>query len=1752
MSKESSHPKTLVCIFAVLSGEKADRRIFDRLEEYYLTNRERDGNILFAVFADLPDSKKRTSDMDETLISYAEARIRTLSETYGNVFSLFIRNRRRSESEDSYIGKERERGARLELCRFLRGSSSGFALKLCEESMLHEVKYLFAIHADILLPIGAVKTLAEMLSRPENQPVSDRDAPFVTKGHAMLKLAQKPSFSPFESTPFSVLMKKTASRFAPSILDVDVFLSVCDGFFPKEACLDADIIEDFLLRAKTVTELELPCQTTKTAASHYERLHRRICSDLQMLPYLGAHIRNEKNEERKNPLSCEAKKQLLFRCLCHFVPLLAVILLFISVCLRNTGLFLLILTAYGFYAAWQTKSSIQTVFAIATLAYDAYLSADVGIRTGYRFFISGKHFLKRERISEAHVYLDDYILRFSPSMMLGILFFCGHGMLTKILGILWMLLPFVLWKLSKEYARKLCLCARDREALMRYTRDAWCFFRDEVNTETHGLPPDHKQISPLCEARLSTSPSSIGLYLLSLLSARDLGLITTDELAKRSRETAETLETLFKWNGHLYRSYSLETLAPGGEAFISTEESGIFVTSLITFCEGAREYLHEAPSLSETIQNLTAILEDTDFSTLYDETQKLFYVGYRASKGEYTDAHETLFMSKSCLASYYAIASGSVSREHEETLLKYRAGIYGIASEKGTAEESFLSSLFIPTAPHSIRARADRMAYRAQKKQTVRRTLFGKQYQLFGVSESGCFAFDGAMRYRSNPFGVAKTALCPHQNEAVIAPYASFLMLRFAPEHVLENLAKLKSLGLYGRYGFYESLDLESSRVGKGYAKIETYLAKHLGMSILSSVNLLQNGLMQRRFMNHPAMRAVCGLFDEIDSSRLMPRPKACPVKRDEPPVILPKEASIGNYAYTLLHPEMAMVSNHKTRILASSSGHIAMENGKHPLFRSSFDRYSLHDEFHVYVKIDGLLFPTVPLSEAAKGFSSQFSFHPKAERILYRSRHTNGKKLYDISLCFAVLPNRELCELTCEINGAFERASIVLICRPNMANHVYYPDEEVLLFSQGRKKAADREQQLGIRLLPHRRNEPDFDGIVESGELDMKHNQALIRLGMNEDIDELLYDLTTTEIPNKRQYLTENLLRLQYHASGLSERALPLERFFLRSFIFGQIRPRTESFSSIDKTVFSRYSISREHTIVLAKAYVNSTQMRSRVRELLGLFKFMCIRGIRYELIIGYQEREWILKEVRLAGCEHFLSWSCGIFLIDMTTLTPHERFSLELTAAVSVDLSYSLYRLASENARALSLSREAEALLTRNPATGLLPMEKSQLGNGIVIQKDENAIPEVHILSSAVFGTILTESSLGFSFVRSEGMTNLTAPLSMTKRETASERLILRLYDNTGSRRFRDYDLCAVSAWTEHEKSSVSYYGKAAHIAFTVSVRLFGTEPVKCIRMTAESGEKTRAALIFSVSPMLGETKAARRFYRFSKLADEIRIQRLDDGGRCAELAVFSPDASVLYTDSAALRSDGKLFLGESDIAAVVSRVELCEKKSICFYLAAVFSEKQYRAMREHLFHDEERAAVNPYFHMLDLRAYERGGFVSFRSLFDARCRLQDAMIYLDIAPEISKRILYGVASHQYEDGDLQKWYHPTGAGMRGRRHEDALWFLLVAARYVLQTQDDLFLEAKICYLSSPRLVKEEYERYEDMVRTDYRESMWVHILRALRYAKAALSFADVGELLFFLQALEELENLADILKKDIPLHKEMKEMLLKKLTF
>lgn len=1836
--------RVLVSVATFLYGEEKDKIIFDKLEDFYLTNGAE--NIAFAVLGDLPQSKKRKGENDEAVFAYAKARISALRKKYGDCFYLFIRERRRSASENAYIGWERKRGGVLELCRFLRGGKTSLIPFFETDEKLLQTKYLLTLDADTNLYIGAVRELLGMMVHPENKPIFDEKKGSVTEGHAVIQPRMIPSLLLTSDSAFARLTAgaagldsyaKAASDLyqelfdegiycGKGILDIDVFLRACDGFFPRERILSHDLAEGNLLRAALATQTVLSDGTPKNALSYYMRQHRWLRGDLQILPYLFRFVRNEAGEVIRNPMNLLSRFKIADNFMRAAEPLISVLLLAFGFGIGGKTAF--VCSFFVFlsivWRAWETaffgvcrrgftslSDALKTaIFRTSSMAYEGYLFADACVRIVYRFTVSRKNFLNWTTAFEGDSFsehsLRSYYRRFLSSVLIGAFFLLLPYGFSRFLGILWVLFPFGMWYLSREKRKSYGIEEWERKRLLSYTKDAWQYFRDYVNEKTHFLPPDNVQFFPTYAVAMRTSPTNIGMYLLSLLAARDFEFIGKDEFLFRAQSTVQTLESLKKWNGHLYNWYDLHTLSVLGEGFVSTVDSGNFVASLIAFCEGAKEYIGESPALVHIIFALSNIVKETDFSVLYRENRKLFSIGYSAREGKFSDSYYDTFMSEARTVSFLAVAFRQVPKDHYFALRRRVIGgwgKYGVASWSGTAFEYFMPGIFLPHVKGSLGEFALSYAYRIQRRNAVRGKFFGRKKSVFGISESGYFAFDGAMNYQYRAFGIAELAQDPMMHtERIIAPYASFLVLEKDPSGVIANLKTLETFDMYGKYGFYEALDFEHSRVGEGFAVLRSFMAHHVGMSILSAANFLLDDIFVKRFLREPHMRAARELTAEKIPTSVHPLPK----KKDRTiisvPITTPEEIFVPeSYTDRLLSPETVLLSNNKTKLFLSSSGHIECINGREAVFISDFNLFSLSSGLRVYVNIDGVLFPTVSLGIEPDGYTGEFLFLPDTAMAEYHSYHRNedGKK-YEIRLRLSVFPDTECMEISCKVSGEYKNAFALLYFEPILAEKgaylahksfsdlflesEYIVDEETLLFKRRPRNGTKDTKYLGVTAVPLQT--PSFESmkdllfsllppeqayalLAESGKAYTNSAGALILpvcafrsgeigfgeqisfyLGMSNDADDLLYQMQKCREKKERKQRSRKmgaLLHLQYASAGLGAPAEAFERFLLRNMVFGREKQREPHGFALDKNVFWKHSISGDNPIVLARMTDGTEEEFSRLSALLCLFKYLCIRGVRYDFVIWYREEDSYARPiyrrmaemVERAGCEKFISWTCGIYVLNEALLSEYEKFAFFLKASADFLLSEALAD-SMNGMEGLELSHRTEALLTREVLTKILPTEIPFVENimetrsgifhkdGFLVKKPHGKTPFAHILASQNFGTVLTENSLGFTFARNAGMQKLTPHTADGFYEDTGERLILRFYDSADSNVFQDYDLCASAAWADFRFDGVCYHGRIENLEYEVSVSLLGLHDVKKIKVLLENpiGEIS-AKIAYAVYPCLGNAPSESRYYRYQKEEKGIRITSLANASKKNfSMALFSPETDGIYTDEAAFRTDGAVFEGRDRLAVLSARKKLSGKTELVFFLTACFSDQQYLFLQklccsEDPYFSEKKKSeygiieISSKYPLFDVivnrwslyqtavsRILARSGFYQVSGAYGFRDQLQDALALIPVLPKTAKVLILRAAAHQYEEGDVQHWWHESEkTGIRTHCSDDFLWLPYVTEEYVRQTGDESILSLRVPYIRSMPLADGEHERYEKTERSELCEPLFFHLIRAVQ---------------------------------------------------
>ena len=372
-----------------------------------------------------------------------------------------------------------------------------------------------------------------------------------------------------------------------------------------------------------------------------------------------------------------------------------------------------------------------------------------------------------------------------------------------------------------------------------------------------------------------TSPTNIGLYLLSVASARRFGWIGTQELLARLEATLATLHMLQRHRGHFLNWYDTQTLAPLLPMYVSTVDSGNLCGHLLAVAQACLELAdapfddraarHAITTSSQRLQPLLAArpglaqaqrqalrwcLADHRATLRSAELDRVAMAGDAAP-----DAVQRLrALAQACQGLAMNADFGFLyQRQRHLFHIGWRvaeqqldAGFYDLlASEsrltsllavaKGDVPVRHWGSLGRPF--FAVGARAALRSWSGSMFEYLMPTLvldepqgsvlheachaalreqmaFAAAHDLpWGVSECAYAGSDHTLAYQYAPQGVPRLALRrTPSDELVVAPYATALAAQIAPQRACRNLEALQALGARARYGFIEALDFTPAR----------------------------------------------------------------------------------------------------------------------------------------------------------------------------------------------------------------------------------------------------------------------------------------------------------------------------------------------------------------------------------------------------------------------------------------------------------------------------------------------------------------------------------------------------------------------------------------------------------------------------------------------------------------------------------------------------------------------------------------------------------------------------------------------------------------------------------------------------------------------------------------------------------------------------------------------------------------------------
>lgn len=413
----------------------------------------------------------------------------------------------------------------------------------------------------------------------------------------------------------------------------------------------------------------------------------------------------------------------------------------------------------------------------------------------------------------------------------------------------------------------------DRDAFFReIAKDTWKFFENIVDKE-NGLPLDTIQIAPTGDQAFVdgawigdyTNVTNIGVYLMCVVSAFDLKLITKEQAVQKLKTTLETLEHKLEYHssGFPYNYYDTTT-AERTNYLVSLVDSGWYLAGL---------YVIKNAFPEEVGEQAARLINRGHLSFFYDPVERLMFHGYYDHLKVYSDYNYGVFYSEPRATSYMAIARGDVPKEHwfgglfrtfpatfdwqgqkpkeqvQKTAfgLPYTGGYYEwkdlkyVPSWGGSAFEALMPTLIIKEKDLAPEGLGKNDA--AQVQGQIRYALEELGYPVWGMSPSSV-PEGGYSEYGAHPFG------SKGYKPGVVTPHASALSVEFAPEAVEKNLRKLIELyDIYGEYGFYDAVTVKTGLVAR------KYLALDQGMILVALNNYINHGAIRERFHSDPDMK---------------------------------------------------------------------------------------------------------------------------------------------------------------------------------------------------------------------------------------------------------------------------------------------------------------------------------------------------------------------------------------------------------------------------------------------------------------------------------------------------------------------------------------------------------------------------------------------------------------------------------------------------------------------------------------------------------------------------------------------------------------------------------------------------------------------------------------------------------------------------------------------------------------------------------
>ncbi|MFN2116053.1 MAG: GH36-type glycosyl hydrolase domain-containing protein [Candidatus Promineifilaceae bacterium] len=640
--------RTMIVVPSLLGDEAEVSTLLQQVELHYLSNN--DANITFALLTDFCDAPQQKMPTDELFLTLVVQGIQRLNQKYGHPpdkgpFYLFHRQRLWNPEEGCWMGWERKRGKLEEFNRLLLGKgTTSYTVQIGHMDILPQIRYVITLDVDNTLPQNQAPVLIGTLAHPLNQARLDPQTGTITRGYTVLqpRVEIKPSSS--NQTLFSRLFGGNSGLdlycqavsdmyqdlfgegiyMGKGIYEVSTFDKCLAGRAPKNWLVSHDLFEGIYGRAALVSDVIVYEEYPPIYQVHTRRKHRWIRGDWQLLPWLMPKVPHLQAGKIQNELSIIDRWKIvdnLRRSLLR--PTLMLLLVAGWLWLPGSPLVwtlvvCLILASDVFISlidvlVHSQKNKVQFhfgetvqrplsrwLFELITLPHESLIEGDAILTAFVRMYVTHKRLLQWTTAAHTVQLLGKnqsiaVVWReMSATSVLAVMLALLIGLLNPTallvaapLLLIWLAGPLIIMWINKPLRKAgQPLSPDQKKQLHCLARRTWFFYEQFIGPEDHWLAPDHFQEDPRGLIAHRTSPTNIGLTLLTTLAAYDLGYIGLPELQVRLTSTLDGMDQLEKYRGHFLNWYDTRTLMPLPPRYISTVDSGNLACCLVALRQG--------------------------------------------------------------------------------------------------------------------------------------------------------------------------------------------------------------------------------------------------------------------------------------------------------------------------------------------------------------------------------------------------------------------------------------------------------------------------------------------------------------------------------------------------------------------------------------------------------------------------------------------------------------------------------------------------------------------------------------------------------------------------------------------------------------------------------------------------------------------------------------------------------------------------------------------------------------------------------------------------------------------------------------------------------------------------------------------------------------------------------------------------------------------------------------------------------------